>query len=623
MNRPDDINLSREEGEALIERLETHTVTAEDCQVLAQVVRLYFWLLFALQETKLSLNRFRVMIFGDKAKASKSTRAKGASSPNRQSEKGAEASSDDAQGVEEEGGAASEPSVETSPEDDSASEADPDAKLRPGHGRLSADAYAGVERVECRHQDLAPGDRCPVCGIGWLYSLPPGREIRINGHALLSAIRYEVEKLRCSACGERFSAPLPPEVMSGVGLTSGDDNYHPSARSALALSRYFLSVPFYRLEAYPAMMGVPVPDATQWDQVERVADSAYMVFEYLVNLAAQGELIYQDDTSVRILSLMRENKHLESASGASPRTGMHRTALVVESGGHTICLYFSGRAHAGENLKAMLSKRNAHLEAPLVMSDALDQNEAEGIDLIRCHCMAHGRRKFTEIESAFPEACEEVVEALKAVFDHEEKTRKDQMSDEERLAYHQAYSKPVMATLKSSMETQRDQREVEPSSSLGKAFTYWFRALANPDSVLTRARRTSGQQHRRAGFEADHPSTQKLPVLCDASSCLCRQLAHQPDGDVYPSRCQRHGLSRGVAGTPLGRLCQPGRLAAADLPSHAHLPLSHPSPVLRHGGLLRIAVPQHNGQFPGRQRTGRLRTAGPPVEAPLRPSLHT
>jgi hypothetical protein len=71
MNRPDDLNLSREEGEALIERLDTQTITAADYQVLAQVVRLYFWLLFALQETKLSLHRFRLMIFGDKAKAPK------------------------------------------------------------------------------------------------------------------------------------------------------------------------------------------------------------------------------------------------------------------------------------------------------------------------------------------------------------------------------------------------------------------------------------------------------------------------------------------------------------------------------------------------------------------------
>ena len=200
------------------------------------------------------------------------------------------------------------------------------------------------------------------------------------------------------------------------------------------------------------MVGVPVPDATQWDQVERVADSAYMVFEYLVNLAAQGHLIYQDDTPTRILSLIQENKELEAvvspAKGSNLRTGMHSTALVVESDGHTICLYFSGRAHAGENLKEVLTKRKAGLDPPLVMSDALGHNEVEGIEVVRCHCMAHGRRQFTEIEAAFPEACEEVVAALKQVFDHEEKTQKDQMNDEERLAYHQAYSAPILETLK-------------------------------------------------------------------------------------------------------------------------------------------------------------------------------
>ena len=53
--------------------------------------------------------------------------------------------------------------------------------------------------------------------------------MRINGHAVLSAVRYDIEKLRCSACGERYTAPLPEEA--------GDEKYHPTARSALALSR--------------------------------------------------------------------------------------------------------------------------------------------------------------------------------------------------------------------------------------------------------------------------------------------------------------------------------------------------------------------------------------------------
>src|SRR5688500_13719177 len=314
MNRPEDLNLSREDGEALIERLETETCTAEDRQVLIQIVRLYFWLLFALKETKLSRNRFRLMLFGEKAKSRKPS-SEAALDAERQGEGDgvsvSGASCDATQASSEDHRTTSEPVGERPPEDEGASEANSNAEPCPGHGRLSAEAYTGAERVECRHQELAPGDRCPVCGIGWLYSLPPGTEVCLNGHALLSAIRYEVEKLRSSACGERFTATLPDEA--------GEEKYHSSARAALALSRYFLSVPFYRLETYQAMVGVPVPDATQWDQVEGVADSAYMVFEYLVKLAAQGELIYQDDTPIRILSLMREHKDLDMV--APPAAG--------------------------------------------------------------------------------------------------------------------------------------------------------------------------------------------------------------------------------------------------------------------------------------------------------------
>jgi hypothetical protein len=89
-------------------------------------------------------------------------------------------------------------------------------------------------------------------------------EIRIDGHALLSAIRYELEKLRCSACGEVFTAPLPEDAPQ--------DKYSTRARAVLAVGRYYLGLPLYRLERYQAMLGVPVPDATPWEQIERVGD---------------------------------------------------------------------------------------------------------------------------------------------------------------------------------------------------------------------------------------------------------------------------------------------------------------------------------------------------------------
>ena len=392
-----------------------------------------------MQETKLSLKRLRTLLFGKALPAptapavpeatERLTGAGESSSGPRVIPSAAEA------GVQAAVGPAA---------------AEPFPKPRGGHrlgtGRLGVEAYPGAERALCRHEELTVGQRCPVCGQGTLYELPPGGEIRLDGNALLSAMHYEVEKLRCSACGEIFTAGLPAGV--------GQEKYSARARAVLAVGRYYLGLPFYRIECYQAMLGVPVPDATQWDQIEKVGDCGYVVFAYLERLAAQGELIYQDDTTVRILSLLGENRKFQAQaeakglSRAEERTGMYTTALVVKVGEQTICLYYSGRSHAGENLQALLLQRQADVGQALVMSDALKTNEADETALIRCHCLAHGRRKFSELEDVFPLECNVVLEALQQVFDHDEEVRKEQMSAEARLAYHQAMSRPIMDGLK-------------------------------------------------------------------------------------------------------------------------------------------------------------------------------
>jgi transposase len=322
MKRPQEVELSREDGEALMKRLEGNALTAEDRHVLGQILRWYFWLLFTLQEAKLSLKRLRVMLFG--AKLTKRHGGAPGESPTTGGSDGGRRV-----GLLAAGG-------QTTAADANDHQPSPGGH-RPGHGRQGAEAYVGAERVECRHEALAVGERCPVCGLGRLYKVPPGVELRIDGNALLSAIRYELAKLRCSACGQVFTASLPEEA--------GQERYSPRARAVLAVSRYYLGVPLYRLEGYQVMVGVPVSDATQWDQIEEVADCAYPVFEHLRVLAAQGEVIYQDDTSVRILSLLKENRQAEAQvhdqSPPSERTGMYTTGLVVQVGERTICLYIS------------------------------------------------------------------------------------------------------------------------------------------------------------------------------------------------------------------------------------------------------------------------------------------
>jgi transposase len=503
MKRPEEVRLSREEGEALIARIERDALSTEDRRVLVKVLTFYFWLLFALREAKLSLKRLKTLVFGEKPKKREPPSSGG--TPSGGSGRGS--------GVK----AGASPDVQTTTRAES-----PREKSRPaGHGRHGADVYRAAQTVACRHAELAVGERCPACGRGRLYRLPPGIEMRLDGNALLAAVRYELEKLRCSACGQIFTASLP--------AAAGVEKYSARARAVLALARYYLGVPWYRLESFQALVGVPVPDATQWDQAELVGDCAHPIFKSLERLAAQGEVIFQDDTPGRILRLIEENRAAAArakATGHAPsRTGMYTTALVVEVGERRICLYYTGRQHAGENLDALLAKREPQREKPLVMSDALSSNNAEETHLIRCHCWAHGRRKFSELDEVFPAESAVVVEALKDVYEHDEEAHDKQLSAQERLTYHQTYSGPIMEELEKWLEQQTTERLIEPNSSLGKAIAYLLghwetltRFLTEPgapldNNVAERALKLCIRQRKNSLFYATEHSAYIASLL--------------------------------------------------------------------------------------------------------------
>jgi transposase len=507
MKRPEEVTLSREEGEALLERLERNALTAEDRRVLGKVLTFYFWLLFALREAKLSLKRLKTLVFGEKSKK------RGPPPSDSPPSSG---------GAGQAGGGAKASAKEQSSRESEVAEG---RTRRPGHGRQGADVYQAVRRVECRHEELAVGERCPACGRGRLYRLPPGVELRLDGHALLAAVRYELEKFRCSACGQIFTASLPVEA--------GAEKYSARARAVVALARYYLGVPWSRLQSFQALVGVPVPDATQWDQVEHVGNCVYPLFKHLERLAAQGEIIYQDDTSARLLSLIKENQQAQDAGRAQARTGMYTTALIAQVGARRICLYYTGRQHAGENLDVLLAQREPQGEKPLVMSDALASNSTAEERLIRCHCLAHGRRKFSELEEVFPAESAVVLDALRLVYEHEAAVRERQLSVTERLVYHQTYSTPVMATLKTWLEQQTSERLVEPNSSLGKALAYLLghwetltRFLTIPgapldNNVAERALKLCIRQRKNSLFYATEHSAYIASLLTSViATCL-------------------------------------------------------------------------------------------------------
>ena len=152
--------------------------------------------------------------------------------------------------------------LETSEGSETGAGTQPDANTppAPGHGRNGAEAFGGARKVEIKHQKLTHGDRCPECGKGNVYGQKePKVLVRIVGQAPLAATVYSLERLRCGACGQVFTAQEPEGV--------GPEKYDETAAAMIAQLKYGSGTPFYRLEQLEGQLGIPLPAATQWEIV--------------------------------------------------------------------------------------------------------------------------------------------------------------------------------------------------------------------------------------------------------------------------------------------------------------------------------------------------------------------
>jgi hypothetical protein len=439
---PEIIELTEEELESLFLRVDQNVLTEEDKRLVKGAVQSNVWLRQTLEAGKLTLYKLRRLLFGFRSEKRKETIKEKEKDKEKDSEKG---------------------SLPLTTHGDLISnlEREEDSK-RKGHGRLGADAYPHAEKVEINHPTLKTGDSCPEnCG-GRLYKINPGVFIRIVGQNIASVIRYQAEKFRCASCGLVVTTDLPKGVKEDTG------KYDFRFKGILAVQKYFAGVPFFRQEHFQAMLGIPIPDATQWDLIEQVANAVYPVIRALEEIAASGEVIHNDDTSVRIVEVIRANKR----DPTRKRRGMFTTTIFARAGPYEIVLYYSGTKHAGENLSEILKKRPTHLPPIIHMSDALAANLTEEFKNLIAKCLTHGRRQFTDIEIFFPEECAHVINEIGKVYFYDEMTKKEGLSAEKRLAFHQEHSGPVMKELKKWLDEQIENDLVEPNGGLGKAIQY-------------------------------------------------------------------------------------------------------------------------------------------------------
>jgi len=321
-------------------------------------------------------------------------------------------------------------------------------------------------------EGISKGDRCPSCGAGKLYKYTPAVLLRVVGHAPFSSHRHLAQQMRCNGCNEIFTADLP-EYVKADGPS--DQQFGYSARSVLAISKYFAASPFYRQEQFTGLLGAPVAASTAFDQCEKVANALVPVFRHLKRQAANAGLFYLDDTTNRILDQQPVMK--KGRDGRERlRSGIYTSAvLAITDEAQRLVLFQTNIGHAGEWMQEILSARDVARAPPLLMSDALSANQVIGHSFAKCLCNAHGRRSFVDLIDKSPDEAVYALELYQHAWVNERHCEVNQFSPEQRLDYHRQHSLPPLQQLLGWCHEQLDTDTVEHNSNLGKAMQYIIR----------------------------------------------------------------------------------------------------------------------------------------------------
>ena len=460
---PEIIELDADAVEALEQRIAARALTEEDYKIFSAIIVTYRYLTNLLTLKNISIKRLKKLVFGTSTETTKAVLGEeakeGASPPDAADGPGEPAASGDAQ--------------------------DAAAKPRRGHGRNGAEAYWGAEQIPVPHESLRPGDPCPECRQGAVYEMSkPAVLVRLRGQAPVSAKVYKLQRLRCNLCGKVFTAQVPQDV--------GANRYDVTVASMIGLLKYGTGMPFNRAEGLQGGLGIPLPASTQWKRVAEAAPSLRPAFEELIRQGAQGDVVYNDDTPNRILERMGKRLDKAEAKKGSAtesereekkehedkdpqRRGIFTSGIVCSCAGHLIALFFTGWRHAGENLRNVLVQRASEQGPPIHMCDALSRNLPGELKTILANCLAHARRKFADVVEYFDKEVRYVLKVLAVIYKNDEEARKQNLSPEARLQWHQAKSAPVMKELHQWLTRQIEDRLVEPNSGLGQAITFMLK----------------------------------------------------------------------------------------------------------------------------------------------------
>jgi len=330
---------------------------------------------------------------------------------------------------------------------------EPESELRRVKRRRGRRHLANFENLPVTTQvyELSAEERiCPCCGrerkeIGadesWQIEHIPGRFERLH---------HVRKKYACPGCERQGENPqietaAKPESAIDKGMAG------PGLLAYIVTSKFSDYLPLYRLEDIFERQGFEISRATQSIWCGDVADLVEPLYELMAERVRQSHVVATDDTIMPMLSV--------------GKTQSARMWVYVGDAANPYNVFDFTLNRGRDGPKYFLKDYRE-----VLLADAYGgyNGVVVGNAITRAGCWSHARRKLIDAEKVAPEIAREAVDFIGALFRGERQAKN--FSVEERLAFRQKHSAPLLTKLREKLLDWKEQ--LLPKHPMTEAINY-------------------------------------------------------------------------------------------------------------------------------------------------------
>jgi transposase len=292
---------------------------------------------------------------------------------------------------------------------------------------------------------------CPKCGGHDFTKLGDGRMTELYEliPAMVERQLHVQEKQRCR-CGETIlTADGPAKVFDKT-------RFGPTFMAQVAVSKCADSLPLYRQAKAYRRVGVQVDDSTLGDLFHRTAEIVTPLYERLLKLVSEKEIVLADETTQRV-----------QAKGKT-RTAWLWSFIGRDEIDRELIAYVFANSRSGETPQKVLGETEGKLVADAY--SGYNRVTTPG-HRERAGCLAHVRRRFFDAQSAAPEPAKQAMDLILDVYRVERAALDaDLLGTAEHLEMRQTKSKVIMDTFHAWLLAEQGRHP--PRGAMGEAIGY-------------------------------------------------------------------------------------------------------------------------------------------------------